>query len=584
MILKRPFFSPRIHRFINVNACNVVTRSALSIFDKRVWFFIAALLPCACLVGCRTNTKAAESELRLKGHVEGLLDSTEWTKALASSNADILVTQFKEEWKYNRAGQTTEPPQLGLALSGGGMRSATFSIGVMHGLSDMGLMDRLDLMSSVSGGGYAASWYYVQNTPTPENQSELFDTNGVYQTYIEQHGELIGHSSASATWSRRPQYLLINVPETILSWPVNLFFNGLFGWHANVVPIRHTYEAGIDKIFHKKINDNGNATNVHIAFDDLAAALPGNLPFPIVNTTAHIEDAVDFQVSPLKNRVFEFTPLRFGSEYFGYAKSEFPFDYNRAIAVSGAAVDTTYLKATRGSTRRMVASALNFDLGYFINNPKVDDKARWKTRLSPFPIYAFSGSYQRDKRGGRIYLADGGHSENLATYALVRRLCRSIIIVDAGYDPELKFADYRLLKNALRTEMGVDFSVPKIDSGEFNTNNQNCPIMPGTISYFPLQKRDKIEPLQLHVAYIKLSMDNQHLEKYPHAVKDFYQSTLKNKAINLFGLHFGESSVFPHQSTLDQSYYPDQIIAYHELGRIIIHDNREVLLTALGLK
>ena len=45
-----------------------------------------------------------------------------------------------------------------LCLSGGGIRSATFSLGVVQGLAARGLLTRFHYLSSVSGGGYLASW------------------------------------------------------------------------------------------------------------------------------------------------------------------------------------------------------------------------------------------------------------------------------------------------------------------------------------------------------------------------------------------------------------------------------------------
>ena len=47
---------------------------------------------------------------------------------------------------------------LGLALSGGGIRSATFNLGVLQGLARHGLLKRFDYLSTVSGGGYIGSW------------------------------------------------------------------------------------------------------------------------------------------------------------------------------------------------------------------------------------------------------------------------------------------------------------------------------------------------------------------------------------------------------------------------------------------
>ena len=46
----------------------------------------------------------------------------------------------------------------GLALSGGGIRSATFALGVLQGLAEKGLLERFHYLSTVSGGGYIGSW------------------------------------------------------------------------------------------------------------------------------------------------------------------------------------------------------------------------------------------------------------------------------------------------------------------------------------------------------------------------------------------------------------------------------------------
>jgi Patatin-like phospholipase len=45
-----------------------------------------------------------------------------------------------------------------LCLSGGGIRSATFALGVLEGLAANGVLNRFDYLSTVSGGGYIGSW------------------------------------------------------------------------------------------------------------------------------------------------------------------------------------------------------------------------------------------------------------------------------------------------------------------------------------------------------------------------------------------------------------------------------------------
>ena len=47
---------------------------------------------------------------------------------------------------------------IGLAFSGGGIRSATFNLGILQGLARLGLLRKFDYLSTVSGGGYIGSW------------------------------------------------------------------------------------------------------------------------------------------------------------------------------------------------------------------------------------------------------------------------------------------------------------------------------------------------------------------------------------------------------------------------------------------
>ena len=46
----------------------------------------------------------------------------------------------------------------GVCFSGGGIRSATFNLGITQGLAVKGWLDQVDYLSSVSGGGYIHSW------------------------------------------------------------------------------------------------------------------------------------------------------------------------------------------------------------------------------------------------------------------------------------------------------------------------------------------------------------------------------------------------------------------------------------------
>lgn len=47
---------------------------------------------------------------------------------------------------------------IGLAFSGGGIRSATFNLGILQALAELKLLKQFDYLSTVSGGGYIGSW------------------------------------------------------------------------------------------------------------------------------------------------------------------------------------------------------------------------------------------------------------------------------------------------------------------------------------------------------------------------------------------------------------------------------------------
>ncbi len=77
------------------------------------------------------------------------------------------VQQAELNWIKRRRSavdQSEDGPLVGLALSGGGIRSATFNLGLLQALSRKKLLPQIDILSSVSGGGYIASCFsWIRN-------------------------------------------------------------------------------------------------------------------------------------------------------------------------------------------------------------------------------------------------------------------------------------------------------------------------------------------------------------------------------------------------------------------------------------
>ena len=62
--------------------------------------------------------------------------------------------RIREELNCGDQGPDADHSLVGLALSGGGIRSAITNLGVLQGLASLGILRMIDLLSTVSGGGY----------------------------------------------------------------------------------------------------------------------------------------------------------------------------------------------------------------------------------------------------------------------------------------------------------------------------------------------------------------------------------------------------------------------------------------------
>jgi hypothetical protein len=74
-----------------------------------------------------------------------------------------------------------EPPAtdlVGLGLSGGGIRSATFNLGLLQGLAGLGLLGLFDYLATVSGGGYIGSFWSAWRLRNHKKSANEFPCNG----------------------------------------------------------------------------------------------------------------------------------------------------------------------------------------------------------------------------------------------------------------------------------------------------------------------------------------------------------------------------------------------------------------------
>jgi len=79
--------------------------------------------------------------------------------------------------------------KFGIALSGGGIRSATINLGFLQTLNDLNILKRADYLSTVSGGGYTGA--YIQATLKKEkgNYDQLF--KDAHINHMRKNGEYL---------------------------------------------------------------------------------------------------------------------------------------------------------------------------------------------------------------------------------------------------------------------------------------------------------------------------------------------------------------------------------------------------------
>jgi uncharacterized membrane protein YiaA len=110
----------------------------------------------------------AAADAEIVAEIADELDTANWKSIHAAEETTIkrrrhnLRAYGNCNCRKNRdgaPGDGEDAPYVGLALSGGGIRSATFSLGLLRALSAKRLIHKVDYLSTVSGGGYSGTFF-----------------------------------------------------------------------------------------------------------------------------------------------------------------------------------------------------------------------------------------------------------------------------------------------------------------------------------------------------------------------------------------------------------------------------------------
>lgn len=127
-----------------------------------------------------------------------------------------------------KSGPSVDNDLIGLALSGGGIRSASFSLGVVQGLIKAGLFNAVDYLSTVSGGGYTGACLSSLTHRGQNGERLIVDHAGETEPAALNHlrnGSNFLVSGGLLNQLRMPALFIIGVFQTLLLFvPIIIFF------------------------------------------------------------------------------------------------------------------------------------------------------------------------------------------------------------------------------------------------------------------------------------------------------------------------------------------------------------------------
>ena len=162
-----------------------------------------------------------------------------------------LIKKRREKLFGEEAAKKLESNRFGIALSGGGIRSATINLGFLKTMNRFGVLEKADYLSTVSGGGYTGA--YIQSSlKNGVPYTELFQEKHI--GHLKEKGSyLVPGTGLKKLWN---QFLLI----------VGFVFSLVMSWISPIVIIGLVY--GLYRFLDELIAFGENAPQIRQSFLD----------------------------------------------------------------------------------------------------------------------------------------------------------------------------------------------------------------------------------------------------------------------------------------------------------------------------
>ncbi len=449
---------------------------------------------------------------------------------------------------------------VGLAFSGGGIRSAAINLGITQTLHKFGVFKHVDYMSTVSGGGYLGS---SLSTLMRSRQRLVSEVDGL--ATVNDISEIAGNVTIKRDGPPEGTIEVVITPKQSGEKPrVHRFskdtelavaegdevkIGQLLLKHRQVVvkPKRpsekvRTYRYSPDAYLNvrdgEKVNSEtrllkplATATQSAIAGTVQHIEINSTDGGQIVTVKAGRQHGMMMRLTNAARRMLGASAKEQANEADGVARDHRFTRFDTLVVKEG-----DYVQAGQQLVKR---------------HNSLGDRHKWRVRTLALMREILS---RLDERHRWVNLSDGGHIENLATFELLRRRCKYIIIGDGEADPKLQFGGLATLMRCAYIDLGIrieinldELRLRKVNDEEDEPAVSGTHYAVGTITY---PKKDSEEHHEIgYLLYLKSSFTGHEYEgirEYRHRNPDF-----------------------PHQSTSDQFFDEGQFEAYRALGQRI---------------
>lgn len=232
---------------------------------------------------------------------------------------------------------TTSKKKIGLALSGGGYRAAAYHIGTLRALNRLGILDNIDVISSVSGGSITSAYYAL-------HKDDYDDFEHSFKRKL-QKGVL-----SSAVINLIVAVVLIAISIWFLGWWIllpDIFL--LFFFCYQLLPFSFWIKRSYNNLFFKEsklsdfpvrpliaINSTDVATGTLFTFSQIKMAgyrYKGESKNPIFN---HKEFPVANAVMASSCVPFAFSPIKISKKYYNVPLKE---EEKKPLLIDGGLYD-----------------------------------------------------------------------------------------------------------------------------------------------------------------------------------------------------------------------------------------------------